>query len=393
MSASREKGPTPGLSPDDSQLLKGVAILMMLWIHLFFKGRFEDYGLSTWPLSMNMVHKLASYCKLCVSVFAFVSGYGLHRSFVKVQSSARAERRNSVSTWVFKRYVSTFSRFWLIVLITWIACLLFGPYVQTAYFEDVPLVEGVTSMFLELTGIGQLMGLPSLITAWWYMGAALAYILLTPLICHSIERSGWVATLGLLFLFPRVAGGFPGYNAWLSFLPAYTLGMVFSSQDWFVAIRTYVEEQRIRYEFAITFALMATIMTAWLVLKLPTKLFWDVSWGLFAIPLIVLLYLVFMPQSVIRSALTHLGRRSADVYLVHNVYRSILCPSFVYGTPHILTTFALLLFLSLATSLCLDLVCGLIHYDRLKGLLIALAEPQFEQKSPQQDTAVRSCSR
>lgn len=362
-----------GFSKEDSLLLKGVAILMMLWIHCFFKGRFEDYGLSIWPFSLSMVYNLATYCKLCVSIFAFVSGYGLYFSFSKTAMSNSSEG-DTASQWVWRRYVSTFSRFWLIVPIAWIVCSAFGPSVRNAYFTDTTLARGILAMILELTGIGQLMGLPTLITAWWYMGAALAYLLLTPLIYHAINRYGWLIVLGLTFLFPRATCGFPGYNSWLSFLPAFTLGMVFAAQNWFCEVGNYVDRSKRHFLLIVASLALITLMTCYLSIKLPQKLYWDMQWGLFVLPLILLSLLIFAHDSIPRRILIYLGTRSADIYLIHNIYRVILFPEFVYGTPHLLTTYALLLLLSLATSYAIDCVKAMLHYDTLIQHLLPMPQ-------------------
>lgn len=67
------------LSIDDSNALKGIAILMMLWHHLFYysNGSFNDIYINGYGLAKTS----ALACKVCVAIFVFVSGYGLMEKY------------------------------------------------------------------------------------------------------------------------------------------------------------------------------------------------------------------------------------------------------------------------------------------------------------------------
>ena len=65
----------------DSSIGKGVAIIMMLFHHSFLQGRWENYNLSIlFPFSYKSITDFAWFCKICVSMFVFVTGYGLYKS-------------------------------------------------------------------------------------------------------------------------------------------------------------------------------------------------------------------------------------------------------------------------------------------------------------------------
>lgn len=65
-----------------SNQLKSIAILMMLFLHLFnrdYKGLFEPLiFMGQNPLS----YYISMFCDACVPIFAFVSGYGLYYSYI-----------------------------------------------------------------------------------------------------------------------------------------------------------------------------------------------------------------------------------------------------------------------------------------------------------------------
>ena len=69
------------LTLDETLILKGVAICFMLWHHLFYQH--SEYG---W-----FVHQTAQFGKVCVSLFLFVSAYGLTVQYGKVYEKSMVE--------------------------------------------------------------------------------------------------------------------------------------------------------------------------------------------------------------------------------------------------------------------------------------------------------------
>ncbi len=63
------------LSKSDTTAIKGIAILLMLWHHLFLNT--IAYGILT--------HSLAVVFKVCVALFLFVSGYGLTKQYSQLE--------------------------------------------------------------------------------------------------------------------------------------------------------------------------------------------------------------------------------------------------------------------------------------------------------------------
>ena len=67
-----------GLKKEDSAALKGIAILMMVFHHCYrTEKKFAGYEILFTPFTAENVIHLALYMKICVCIFAFVSGYGL----------------------------------------------------------------------------------------------------------------------------------------------------------------------------------------------------------------------------------------------------------------------------------------------------------------------------
>lgn len=65
---------------EDTQAVKGVAILLMIWHHLF---GFPEYYSYDHLLPFNLAFYLGRFGKVCVSLYLFLSGYGLTCSAVR----------------------------------------------------------------------------------------------------------------------------------------------------------------------------------------------------------------------------------------------------------------------------------------------------------------------
>lgn len=63
------------MTKNHTKMLYGLAILLMLYHHLFCAGRLDTEYLSV--LGPVLEEKLDWFCKICVAIYAFISGYGL----------------------------------------------------------------------------------------------------------------------------------------------------------------------------------------------------------------------------------------------------------------------------------------------------------------------------
>lgn len=107
------------LSKSDTAGIKGIAILFMLWHHLFL--RTMEYGALT--------QSLAVVFKVCVALFLFVSGYGLTKQY------SGLEKRNVRTTiqFLLRRFINFFLPFWFCFALVALIGNLCGYTFQDAY--------------------------------------------------------------------------------------------------------------------------------------------------------------------------------------------------------------------------------------------------------------------
>lgn len=99
-----------GLTKNDSFAIKGLAIILMLFHHLYCTAdRFNGFEIDFTPFSQTFVVNVAFLFKVCVSLFAFITGYGLLKSI-----AGQNFNRKDIVKWNTTRLIKTLSGFWFI---------------------------------------------------------------------------------------------------------------------------------------------------------------------------------------------------------------------------------------------------------------------------------------
>lgn len=175
------------LSRQDTDALKGIALILLLIHHLFYiqNGQYDDiyiYG-------HGVVEIIGKVSKVCVAIFVFLSGYGL---------MAGAENVSHISLKEFytKRFTKLYSNYWLI----W---LLFVPIGVIAMGLTFPLVYGEHwggKFILDLFGLLNCIGLLGYNPTWWFYSCIILLYLIFPIIVSLCEKEKRWIEHGLLFV-------------------------------------------------------------------------------------------------------------------------------------------------------------------------------------------------
>lgn len=339
-----------------STVIKGIAVLMMLFHHLFRDGleAHERFDIIYFPFpEINMIN-IATVFKICVGMFAFVSGYGLYLDLKK--------SRPAISKWVLVREVKVLSSFWPVVICVWIFGQLVGHHPQDTYFTGGGyLYTGPVNMLAEFFGCARLFGTPTLNSEWWYMSAAVIYVAMAPLIVRNEDKV--MPILALIVALPRVLGiGFlGGINAY-PFIFVFLLGMICAKVHFFdrIAARRH--------------RLLRILIEAVLVLigykfyrKIPISTFWEFQYGIY--PLIVIVFCVeILEMRCFRwlyDMLLFVGKHSANIYFVQYFVIFVYLTDFIYKRAHFLITYFLTFAVCLVLSLSLEYIKKKLGYGDL----------------------------
>lgn len=159
-----------GITSKQSVMLQGLAAAMMLYHHLFIRPDMLFVEYST-LLGETREIRLALFCKLCVAIYAFVSGYGMCSVFLRAASEGKEGTRfftllRQDYTLVLQKLLRFFSIYWFCVLLYFICENLF-------LGKEKPLSELLPNL-LALSD--------SFNGSWWYALEYVKILLFLPLL-------------------------------------------------------------------------------------------------------------------------------------------------------------------------------------------------------------------
>lgn len=351
------------LTKNDSLALKGIAIILMLWHHCFCEVvRFDGYNVDFSPLNQQFVVDVTFYFKICVSIFAFITGFGLYYSAKKECHDIK-----STNKWMLSRYIKTFSGFWLIYIISFIATFFVDRLPVKTYCEKGN-IRGFAYAVSDFLGLANLLDTPNLNGTWWYMSAAIVFIIMVPLVLKLKDKIGYVVIIALVVIAPRLFNvGYPGgINAFAFVIPV-LLGMIFAEYDVFAKIEDLRIVKNKAFNSIIIFfiAFVLLILSFVFGIRLQRDKFWELLYGVFPLVFIIFAkkYIVRIP--ILDKILIFLGKHSMNVFLIHTFFRHYYLKDFIYGLEKFWLMPLMLLVLSLPISIVIELLKKLTGFDKL----------------------------
>lgn len=365
-------------SKDDSLCMKGIAIILLVWLHCFCRAnRFAGYEVIT-LLDKDWFISISEYFRICVSIFAFISGYGLYLS-----SRKQCINGETSTSWIITRLIKTLSGFWIVYIISFVITQLAVSLPQKTYFDD-GIIRGVAYSLIDFAGLAGIFNTPRLNGSWWYMSASIIFIVIMPFISKLANKIGLISICGLLLLLPRAItdSEFLGAANPYSILSAVLLGAIFCEYNLFDKFNNIKITGKKILDDIIIFVLLAIINAANILIwiRVPYSKIWEYHFAI--IPIFVILFclkfVVIIP--IIRPVLKFLGVHSMNIFLFHTFLRADLIPDFIYSFKYPVVICTVLIALSLVFSFAVEFLKKLIKYDSLMNKLTKKTITLFEQK-------------
>ena len=315
------------LSINDTNALKGVALLLLLCHHLFYvqNGLYNDIHIN----SLYLVQEIGIFCKLCVALFVFLSGYGL-----MVQAEMNGGIVNA-KEFYRRRFKKLFLNYWFIwLLFVPISYFCFDLTFEKAYVQDVEL-----QLVFDILGIHDLFFSGKAYCynpTWWFYSCIIVLYLLFPLMYKMMKRDA----LSLILL-----------TLIMSFLPIPFIGVIkfnivaFSLGMWMAIVKNAPPSRQ----------------SLWLVLMLA--LLYAVERNINNYPLmidcILALLIVKLYQSVkcpeiIKNVMAFLGKHSMNIFLFHTFIFYFWFQGVVYASRNPIIIFLTLLAICIPISIVLE---------------------------------------
>lgn len=349
--------------------MKGIAIIILLFHHCFLNAQrwatvpYEKlattkgwgyYPISFAPFSSHTIQYLASFSKICVAMFVFMTGYGM---WVSYESQ---KKKTTMSNYIKKRMVTLMTGFLIIFVVTEILAIPTGRFIEV-YGHDF---RSVVYMIIDALGLAKLLGTPLFCLTWWYMSLAIVLIMIFPFVHSIMEKYQWVVVVASIIV-PR-ACGFGQSTDLFRYLLAYTLGMYFAQHDLLARIKEKFMEQNVAgklLSLIVSLIGLAVIIkcrqNAWIGWKYLD--FWD---GFAAMYMIVISYIYILNGKWIVKGLGFLGKYSMNIFLIHSFYRDVFFHEFTYSFYYAWLDYIVLMAISLVTSIVLEWFKKLIRYEK-----------------------------
>ena len=345
-------------SKEDTKAVKGAAVMLMLYHHLF-----------AWPLRIaedisyipcfeiagnTSAYWVALFGKLCVALFFFLGGYGTFLS---------AEKSENLTRMVWGKLKKLYKAYWKVFVVFIPICMLCGvPRVEKELFALIGNFFG-----FDITYNGE----------WWFFTPYVLLIAAYPAV-HKlmIRKSNVFVDVFAVFLWNTVikyvipnllsypwAASLANSHFWRLFYamlphtPIFLLGCVFAKYDLLAKVK-----ERFFGKFS-GFLLGVTVLLLTFYMRKHTALDYDIVYApIFTAALVLVLSI--KPCKPVGFLLKKVGQESTTIWLVHSFYCYHLCQRFIFLPRYTPLIFLLLLVVSYATAVLLRVLFDLLK----KGL-------------------------
>ena len=332
-----------------TNIAKGVAVLLLLWHHLFFNSP-DNNSLFYSLFSIKGIPAesfFADFCKVCVSVFLVLSGYGLHKSWESYCARIIRGGNNRLNIkdqflFVKRHLLKLMFGFWFVYIVFVPLSIWFG----TPFWEVYQNNPGYG--VLDFLGVAFLFGTPSINATWWFMSPIIVYYFIFPLLEKLLDYCGELLLAGAaVVLFVPVFYRIPGQiSIWLF---SFVLGMYLSKNNLleklYMKIDTYPKK-------------MMTVACALIVTAIIRMNNSDFD-ALFAVSIILLSYFIPSHVPILNVILEHLGKQSGAIFMFHTFIFSLYFKDFIFWFKYPPIIFLVL------TVICYVIAVGLEYLKKL----------------------------
>lgn len=330
------------LSITDTNILKGIAIVLLLCHHSLYPGQpYDDVIVHGIPL----VENFGKFSKLCVAAFVFLSGYGLTVSAVKSGGIG------SLTSFYRRRYVKLLTNYWVIYLLfVPLGVFVFNRSFSSVYGDNYWL--GAISDFfgLHLAIVGHPYGYNA---TWWFYSCIIMLYLLYPLIWKC--RKYWFLMIPFAVMFPTIAYFIPilGKSDCSPYFLAFVCGFLMA----------YIKPQVGGANFISKISLFLLLIIACLYRFYSGRIFlWDAA----IIVIGVTLYSMLSVNKYITNIFSFLGKHSSNIFMFHTFIYYYYLYDFVYWSRNPLLIVLTLLVFCIPISIGIEWIKDRLQINQLQ---------------------------
>lgn len=357
-------------SKRDTNIVKGVAIIIMLLHHCFLSAdRFDKYSISFFPFNEETIILMAKSGKCCVGIFTFLSAYGLTRSYIKQRKECGTLSESKMAEkFVLRRCINLLSGFLVVYVIAFVGSCFFTNLTPLKIYceEQKDAFTFLYHMFLDMLGISRLLNTPALINTWWYMGLALTVIFIFPVMMKLYGHFGRILIPAYFCLFCALQLDKGNYSRWMVLVP---IGIWFADHNILEKCKAWKNSKKSRFSVMVKFIVISAIM-----LLSATVFAWNYNTKNYSTILLDVLltlctvlwvYLFLADLPFISRILEFLGIHSMNIFLIHSFLRGRWLQAHIYSFRHFVLIVLVLLVESTLISIGIELLKKYSGYNNL----------------------------
>ena len=329
------------MTKNDSLILKGVALIFMVWHHLFWDDSFTAFYTSIGLfIAGKPIEQIIALCSdPAIDAFVFLSGYGLYKVYEQRKTGFIASLVGNI-----KRGLRLYIHYWITLAIFLpIAGYMLG-------FDKYP--QNLHWLMLNMTGI-----LTTYNGEIWFLFPYVQLVLFSWLFFKFTDKCHWsiVLVFGLalhvvqtmnhdfFYLFTRQIKPM--------FLP-FLFGMLTAKMVDFGKMRAFFKGRvMLGYALLLGVCLLLMSLVAWIL----TPYYAHTVRPFFATTICILL--ACLPHTaIVDRVLMALGNRIASIWFIHSWFCYTLCHDFIYSFKYAIPIFIVLVLISYVCSIPIDYV-------------------------------------
>lgn len=327
---------------EDTNVCKAIAVLFMLWHHLFYlHPEIRLIG----DIGEGIPLHLASFGKICVTIFTVLSGYGIMCGELRCLSKSWIEFQRNRTFKLYKKYlfvvIITLVIFWFFRE-TWAASVGTG---LTMCYRIVLSLTGLQYIFLNM-GIN---------IVWWYMSMIFVCYLSFPILKPVVLKYPIWVVLGMIAVIPLAYVNIPRFGGLqiLSWASGFYIGVLLADQN---RLNNFVNK--------IVLNSLACKLISVLMMLLCIFRVYYVSYAVYTRYIDVIITILLMlriaasdkKDGVIRRGMEYIGNISMDLYFIHMIFVEYITKNFTYSLTDSLQMFFVVLIGSIAAHYLLDII-------------------------------------
>lgn len=310
-----------------------------------------------WPLSQSLTVGIASFFKICVAIFVFLTAYGLTIKYTKINNH---ETISNVIKFTLNRLYKLEINFLIIFVLTLVYSFIMGIGHYTRIYGN-----GTKSLYrclLDGLGLAELFNSPTMNGTWWYMSLAIVIIVLFPIIFDFTRKYGPLSIAFLLGV--PLALNLP-YSHLTRYLPCIAMGILFADNNLICRLDNYLHRDSALVK-TIIFSLMLLIL---IFIGTSCKKFF----GYKLIPFfdmvistgIIVWAYTYLKDIYIWKILRFLGKHSLNMFLTHTLIRHYWYHDFIYSFYYAWIDLLILFIITICISALIEKIKDITGYSKL----------------------------